>query len=342
MANQPRMLEGYRVLDFTQFVAGPTCTRLLAEMGAEVIKLELAPEGDRVRAGGLKPQAPEHKDSSHSTYYLQHNHCKLSFAIDLKKPGAREIVMSMLPKYRRGGRKLRARRDRPAGLLLRRRQEGESEDHHVLDLDGRADRAALGQGRLRLHRAGLCGYHRRHRRGRSGRLRSPRWRLATSRPASRPRWRLASRCSIASAPAKASTSTPRCSTPTSICTSRTCRWSRCAATSSVRARSGSQHPDGGPTGIYRLSRRPIRLHHRRAASMAAVGARDGDAGTAHRSALQERARARATIASSCRRSSRMARDISDPRRCDRGARQGARAMRARAHGQRGGQASASE
>lgn len=98
MPNQPRMLEGYRVLDFTQFVAGPTCTRLLGEMGAEVIKVELAPRGDRVRADGLKPLAPEHKDSSHSTYYLQHNHGKLSLAIDLKKPGAREIVMSMLPK----------------------------------------------------------------------------------------------------------------------------------------------------------------------------------------------------------------------------------------------------
>ncbi|MGH7916753.1 MAG: CaiB/BaiF CoA transferase family protein [Candidatus Binataceae bacterium] len=98
MPNQPRMLEGYRVLDFTQFVAGPTCTRLLAEMGAEVIKLELAPAGDRVRAGGLKSLKPEFKDSTHSTYYLQHNHSKLSFAIDLKRPGARELVMSMIPR----------------------------------------------------------------------------------------------------------------------------------------------------------------------------------------------------------------------------------------------------
>ena len=97
MPKMPRMLEGYRVLDFTQFVAGPTCTRLLGEMGAEVIKLELAPAGDRVRADGLKSRLPEYEGSSHSTYYLQHNHSKLSFAIDMKKPGARELVMSMIP-----------------------------------------------------------------------------------------------------------------------------------------------------------------------------------------------------------------------------------------------------
>jgi len=98
MAGSPRMLEGYRVLDFSQFVAGPTCTRLLAEMGAEVIKVELAPYGDRIRADGLKPIDPKFKGTSHSTYYLQHNHSKLSFAIDMKNPRARQLVMAMLPK----------------------------------------------------------------------------------------------------------------------------------------------------------------------------------------------------------------------------------------------------
>jgi CoA:oxalate CoA-transferase len=99
MMNGPKMLEGYRVLDFGQFVAGPTCGRLLAEMGAEVVKLELAPDGDRVREGGFKPTQPEYKQSSQSTYYLQHNHSKLSFAIDLKQPRARELVTAMLPKF---------------------------------------------------------------------------------------------------------------------------------------------------------------------------------------------------------------------------------------------------
>src|SRR5256885_1828512 len=40
------VLEGFKVLDFTQFVAGPTVSKLMAEMGAEVIKVEFAPDGD--------------------------------------------------------------------------------------------------------------------------------------------------------------------------------------------------------------------------------------------------------------------------------------------------------
>lgn len=46
--NQPtQVLDGYKVPDFTQIVAGPTCTLMVAEMGAEVIKVELAPASSR-------------------------------------------------------------------------------------------------------------------------------------------------------------------------------------------------------------------------------------------------------------------------------------------------------
>ena len=48
--SQPPMLVGVKVLDFTQYLAGPTATRLMAELGAEIIKVEQAPGGDPSRA----------------------------------------------------------------------------------------------------------------------------------------------------------------------------------------------------------------------------------------------------------------------------------------------------
>jgi CoA:oxalate CoA-transferase len=86
-----RMLEGYRVLDFTHFVAGPTCTRILGEMGADVIKIERSVEGDHVRHLGLV------RDGM-STYYFQHNHSKRSLGIDLKSSRGRELILAMIPK----------------------------------------------------------------------------------------------------------------------------------------------------------------------------------------------------------------------------------------------------
>ncbi len=91
MEKRPRMLEGYRVLDFTHFVAGPTCTRILGEMGADVIKVERSPEGDHVRVLGIV------RDGM-SSYYVQHNHSKRSLAVDLRKPRGRELLLSMIPK----------------------------------------------------------------------------------------------------------------------------------------------------------------------------------------------------------------------------------------------------
>lgn len=98
MSTGPPMLKGYRVLDVTQFVAGPTCTRIMAELGAEVIKLELAPAGDRGRFSGDKPRDPRFKESSQSTYFFQHNHGKRSLALDLKQPRGRALARELTAK----------------------------------------------------------------------------------------------------------------------------------------------------------------------------------------------------------------------------------------------------
>jgi CoA:oxalate CoA-transferase len=91
MEKRPRMLEGYRVLDFTHFVAGPTCTRILGEMGADVIKVERSQRGDHVRALGVV------RDGM-SSYYFQHNHSKRSLALDFSKPEAKQLILAMIPK----------------------------------------------------------------------------------------------------------------------------------------------------------------------------------------------------------------------------------------------------
>jgi crotonobetainyl-CoA:carnitine CoA-transferase CaiB-like acyl-CoA transferase len=85
------MLEGYKVLDFTQALAGPTATRYLAQMGAEVIKVELAPNGDLARA------VPFMRDGR-SAYYVQQNRCKKSLCLDAKKPEGLAILKGLIPK----------------------------------------------------------------------------------------------------------------------------------------------------------------------------------------------------------------------------------------------------
>ncbi len=91
MATRRLMLEGYKVLDFTQFVAGPTVTKLMAEMGAEIIKIELAPNGDLCR------NFPYVKDMR-SAYYVQQNRGKKSVCVNIKTPEGNAIVRDLIPK----------------------------------------------------------------------------------------------------------------------------------------------------------------------------------------------------------------------------------------------------
>ncbi|MHB8382017.1 MAG: CaiB/BaiF CoA transferase family protein [Candidatus Binataceae bacterium] len=81
------ILGGVRVLDFTTIVSGPYCTRLLADLGAEVVKVE-PPEGDFIRV-----QAPLRNGKS--SYFAHLNCGKKSLALDLHRPEAIEIVLAL-------------------------------------------------------------------------------------------------------------------------------------------------------------------------------------------------------------------------------------------------------
>src|SRR5271170_1630005 len=84
-------LSGIRVLDLTRALAGPSCTRMLAEMGAEVIKVEGAPSGDMVR--GMSKLRNER-----SLYYIQQNRGKKSVCVNLRDPRGMALVTALAPK----------------------------------------------------------------------------------------------------------------------------------------------------------------------------------------------------------------------------------------------------
>lgn len=79
MSTRDHALSDIKILDLTRAVAGPACTRMLAEMGAEVIKIEAAPNGDMTRAISV------FRDQR-SLYFVQQNRGKQSVCIDLKDP----------------------------------------------------------------------------------------------------------------------------------------------------------------------------------------------------------------------------------------------------------------
>jgi CoA:oxalate CoA-transferase len=84
----PNALDGVRVLDFTTTIAGPHCTRLMADLGAEVVKIE-APEGDMMRS-----RLPLRNGAS--TSFGQLNAGKKSLVLDLKRPEAVAVVQRLV------------------------------------------------------------------------------------------------------------------------------------------------------------------------------------------------------------------------------------------------------
>jgi CoA:oxalate CoA-transferase len=89
MPAEERPLDGVTVLDFTRVLAGPYCTRLLADLGARVIKVERPGGGDEMR------QAPEQLEPARddqSSYFVRFNAGKLSLALDLAHPLGRGVA----------------------------------------------------------------------------------------------------------------------------------------------------------------------------------------------------------------------------------------------------------
>ncbi len=81
-------LAGIRVLDFTSFIAGPYAGMLLADLGAEVIKVEAPPRGD--------PSRYREDDSGYSSGFAATNRNKESLLLDLKSPGGQEVLRRLV------------------------------------------------------------------------------------------------------------------------------------------------------------------------------------------------------------------------------------------------------
>ena len=85
-----KALDGVKILDFTHVQAGPTCTQLLAWMGADVIKVEKAGEGDATR--GQLRDIPD----VDSLYFTMLNHNKRSITLDTKNPKGKEVLVTLI------------------------------------------------------------------------------------------------------------------------------------------------------------------------------------------------------------------------------------------------------
>ena len=92
----PQALAGVRVLDLSRVLAGPWCTQTLADLGADVIKIERPGSGDDTRAWGppyLKDA--DGRDTTEAAYFLGANRNKRSLAVDLATPEGQAIVRKL-------------------------------------------------------------------------------------------------------------------------------------------------------------------------------------------------------------------------------------------------------
>lgn len=85
-------LQGFRVLDLSRILAGPWCSQHLADLGAEVIKVEHPERGDDTRGWG-----PPYLNNTHeAAYYLSANRGKRSIAVDIALPEGQELIRELV------------------------------------------------------------------------------------------------------------------------------------------------------------------------------------------------------------------------------------------------------
>ena len=95
-----RPLAGVRVVDLTRVIAGPYCALMLADMGAEVAKIEEPLHGDELRwVGRYKGRTQQDED-----YFYASNRNKRSVGLNLKDPEERAIAQQLRPPGRRRNR----------------------------------------------------------------------------------------------------------------------------------------------------------------------------------------------------------------------------------------------
>jgi crotonobetainyl-CoA:carnitine CoA-transferase CaiB-like acyl-CoA transferase len=92
-AARPGALNGVRVLDFTQAIAGPYCTKVLADYGAEVLKIERPRAGDPARQAGPFPADEPHPERSGMFLHLNTN--KRGITLDLRSAFGRAVVEAL-------------------------------------------------------------------------------------------------------------------------------------------------------------------------------------------------------------------------------------------------------
>ncbi|PZQ47444.1 MAG: CoA transferase [Micavibrio aeruginosavorus] len=89
-------LEGLRILDLSRVLAGPVCTQILGDLGAEILKIEKPFDGDDTRNWGppyLKDK--DGNDTNESAYYLSANRNKKSITIDISKPEGQKLIHAL-------------------------------------------------------------------------------------------------------------------------------------------------------------------------------------------------------------------------------------------------------